>query len=184
MEGKENQFIGGVRVQIVELSIFWTVVIDILAWAAFHIIISFWMAIMSYDRFNRDSFLYRITNWEKSFQPWERIFYVKKWKHFIPDGTKIIQIGFEKKRLTSIDKDYLKRFIVESKRAELTHWLSILPSIFFFLWNPFWAGWVMVAYALIFNGPIIIAQRYNRQRLERVVARKRKTKASIEKMVV
>lgn len=170
--------------QLVQLSIFWTVVVDIVAWALFHTIISLSMAAVPSSKFNRDHSLYRIRGWEKSLQPWERFFLVKKWKHLIPDGTKIIQIGFEKKRLISMDSEYLKRFIIESKRAELTHWLSIIPAIFFFLWNPLWAGGVMVAYAVLFNGPIIIVQRYNRYRLEKIVARKRKNTPLKEKVFI
>jgi glycosyl-4,4'-diaponeurosporenoate acyltransferase len=35
----------------------------------------------------------------------------------------------------------------------------------FFIWNPLWAGWVMVVYATLVNFPCIISQRYNRARL-------------------
>jgi hypothetical protein len=57
------------------------------------------------------------------------------------------------------------------------HWLTPFPLFplwwvwlcgwLFFLWNPPWAGWVMVVYATFANFPRIIAQRYNRIRLRR-----------------
>ncbi|WP_367619250.1 hypothetical protein [Planococcus shenhongbingii] len=34
-------------------------------------------------------------------------------------------------------RDDLKVFAAETKRAELTHWLSIIPAPLLFLWNPF-----------------------------------------------
>jgi len=68
--------------------------------------------------------------------------------------------------------NYLETLSLKQKRVEPTQWLSILPSFLFFLWNPVWAGWIMVIYALLFNVPIILVQRYNRPRLERVLNRK------------
>lgn len=59
--------------------------------------------------------------------------------------------------------------MIETQRAELTHWFLIPPAFLFFLWNPAWAGWVMVIYALVVNLPFIMIQRYNRPRLERVL---------------
>jgi glycosyl-4,4'-diaponeurosporenoate acyltransferase len=39
----------------------------------------------------------------------------------------------------------------------------------FFTWNPPWACWVMVGYAIFANAPCIIAQRYNRLILTKLV---------------
>jgi glycosyl-4,4'-diaponeurosporenoate acyltransferase len=41
----------------------------------------------------------------------------------------------------------------------------------FFIWNPLWACFVMVAYALAANVPFIIVQRYNQLVLTRICAR-------------
>ena len=66
------------------------------------------------------------------------------------------------------DEESIKRFILETRRAELTHWLSIVPAPLFFIWNPPWAGWLMVGYAVVVNAPFILIQRYNRPRLEKI----------------
>ena len=166
--------------QIIDLPIFWTLFIDIGAWAFFHMVISLSMATIPVTYFEKDNSLYKLRMWEKSGQLWEQLFSVRKWKHLIPDGTKVIQKGFEKNVLASNDQHYLDMFVIETRRAELTHWLSILPAGLFFLWNPAWAGWIMVVYALLFNLPIIIVQRYNRPRIERFLDRKRKTRATKE----
>jgi glycosyl-4,4'-diaponeurosporenoate acyltransferase len=47
--------------------------------------------------------------------------------------------------------------------------LAVSPL--FLLWNPWWLGLVMIAYAVVANGPCILIQRYNRGRLVRVLAR-------------
>ena len=158
--------------QLIEMSAGWTLTIDVFAWAFFHILISFLMERVPASYFRQDSFFLHSLLWEDNGEIWERLFRVKRWKHLIMDGTIIIQKGFEKKRLASNKREYLERFLQESRRAELTHWISILPAPLFFLWNPVWAGWIMIAYACLFNGPIIIAQRYNRPRLIKILQRK------------
>ena len=100
------------------------------------------------------------------------MFRIRQWKDKLPDGTVIAKKGFDKSRLAQQQKDYLEKFVIETRRAELTHWLLMVPAPFFFLWNPAWAGWVMIVYALLANCPFIMIQRYNRPRLERVLRKK------------
>ena len=76
---------------------------------------------------------------------------------------------YNKQHLHGIKQADLTIFAAETKRAELTHWLTIVPAPVFFLWNPVWAGWVIIAYALIANLPFIITQRYNRGRIESIL---------------
>ncbi len=40
---------------------------------------------------------------------------------------------------------YLERFARETCRAEVTHLLTMLWAPVFFLWNPVWVGWLMIA---------------------------------------
>ena len=64
-------------------------------------------------------------------------------------------------------------FLQETCRAELTHWVILLFGPFFFLWNPLWVGFLMIAYAIIENLPLVMAQRYNRIRLLRLLDREK-----------
>ena len=73
--------------------------------------------------------------------------------------------------LTGTDPDYLRRFIRETWRGELCHWLAIGGAPVFLLWNPWWGDLIIVAYALAANLPCILAQRYNRARFQRLLAR-------------
>ncbi|WP_337102155.1 glycosyl-4,4'-diaponeurosporenoate acyltransferase [Paenibacillus sp. YIM B09110] len=159
--------------RMIELSITMTVLVDFAAWFVIHLAVS-WCTLKLPQRFFAvDNFLFRIRNWETSGKLWHDVFRIKAWKHHIPDGTLFLKYGFNKSRLSGRDKASMLTFIRESRRAELTHWLSIAPAVLFFLWNPAWAGWLMVLYAVVFNLPIIIAQRYNRPRFQRMVDRKR-----------
>lgn len=158
--------------QLIEFPMIWTIIIDSFAWAFFQISISFFTLSLTEGYFQKQSFIYPARKWENDGQFWQTHFDIKKWAKVIPDGTRILKSGFYKKQLQQKGTNYLELFILETKRAELTHWLSILPSGLFFLWNPVWIGWIMVVYAFLFNVPIILVQRYNRPRLERVLNRK------------
>jgi glycosyl-4,4'-diaponeurosporenoate acyltransferase len=79
--------------------------------------------------------------------------------------------GFSMGRIRSGEAAHLQRWVAETCRAELCHWLAILPAFLFFLWNPVWLGVVMVLYAIAFNAVPIVAQRYNRPRLLALLGR-------------
>lgn len=153
----------------VSLPILWTVVIDIFAWALFHIMIAVLCLKLPREFFMQDRIWFRLFVWEESGKLWQRLFRVKSWKGRLIDGTVILRRGYEKKALHGISIADLKVFAAETKRAELTHWLSIVPAPVFFIWNPVWAGWVMILYAVMFNLPFIIVQRYNRGRIEAII---------------
>lgn len=159
---------------LVSLPAIWVIMIDAVAWTFFHLFISFICMRLPLTFFLKDHAWFRISSWEKSGELWQRLFRVKQWKGLIIDGTVIFKRGYSKKQLPGRRRGELKVFAAETKRAELTHWLSILPAPLFFLWNPFWAGWAMIAYAVVFNLPIIIAQRYNRGRIIAIISNERR----------
>ena len=116
--------------------------------------------------------MYIQRNWEDGGKIYQRILKVKKWKEFLPDGAEFSNNkGFPKRHLKSRTPDYLKVFLVETCRAELTHWITMLFAPLFFFWNFFSVGWIMILYALITNMPFIIVQRYNRFRLIRILSK-------------
>lgn len=51
------------------------------------------------------------------------------------------------------------------------------PAFLFFIWNPLWAGFIMIAYAILANLPFILTQRYNRPRLQRLLQLKQQREA-------
>lgn len=154
---------------VLELPVVFTVIIDIVAWFIIHMGCAY-MTLKMPDRwFEGDGFIYRRRAWERSGQIWQNLFRVRAWKDRLPDGAAFFSQGFPKKRLLSKDPAYLAAFIRETRRAELTHWIAMPPALLFFLWNPVPVGWIMIAYALAANAPCIMAQRYNRARLQPIL---------------
>lgn len=72
--------------------------------------------------------------------------------------------GYKKRELDNFSEENLVRFLRESCRAELTHWLVILPFWVFGFFLTATETWVMLLYGLLANLPCIIVQRYNRPR--------------------
>ncbi len=158
------------------------VLLNIAAWAFFHVLIALLCFAIPLAFFVKPYSWFRIWGWERQGELWSRWFLVKGWKGRLLDGSLILKRGYAKRTLPGTSLEDLGIFAAETKRAELTHWLSILPAPLFFLWNPAWAGWVMVLYAVLFNLPFIVAQRYNRARIERILKRTMKAKEELTAM--
>ncbi|MGM0827837.1 MAG: hypothetical protein ACQEU4_06445 [Bacillota bacterium] len=60
-------------------------------------------------------------------------------------------------------------FFHELNRAELSHWLQMIPAPFFYILNSEVESWVMFLYGILFNLPLILVQRYNRMRIVKIV---------------
>lgn len=122
--------------------------------------------------FAHDRFLFRTRRWEQGGEFWQTLFRVRSWKHLLPDGAKVFRNGFAKRHLRACDSAFLQTFILESRRAELTHWIVLPFTALFFLFNPPIGSLISIAYALAANAPCIIAQRFNRPRIQRVLDRR------------
>jgi glycosyl-4,4'-diaponeurosporenoate acyltransferase len=133
-----------------------------------HLGISYICVKLPISFFKKDNWLFRIKKWEHRGRIYNNIFKIRKWKNAVPDGGGLFKGGFPKRYLESNDPKYISTFYDETKRAELTHWLSILPAPVFFLWNVWWVGIIMIVYSLIVNMPCILLQRYNRARLSNI----------------
>jgi len=145
----------------------WTLIlIDIAAWGAIHLGAAYLFIQIPLRRFNENAWWSRCRSWEKQGRFYERLFFIRFWKSRLPDGARLFRGGFAKKQLAAPTAAYLDDFVKATCRAELTHYTVIALSPLFFLWNPVWVGWIMIAYALTANLPCIIAQRYNRPRLQ------------------
>lgn len=118
---------------------------------------------------------------ERFFAPWpmerggrlyEETLRIRRWKGKLPEAGAVFAGGFDKRNLQRRDPAYLRTYIRETKRAELAHWLALAPTPLFVRYNPLLIAVCMPVYALATNGPCIAAQRYNRLRLTRVLARR------------
>ena len=142
------------------------ILVNIIAWGFFHFFISYLCFKIPLNFFLEEDRFFKKKKWEQSGEMWQKLLLVKKWKGFLIDGSSIVKKSYNKSHLHGKKKNDLMVFAAETKRAELTHLLLILPAPLFFLWNPVWAGWIMIIYALLANLPFIIVQRYNRARIE------------------
>lgn len=150
----------------------WIWTANILGWPLVHIAISFVALRAPAYLFAEDNWLTAPRRWEQDGYLYRTWLGVRKWKSFLPDGAPWLR-GMPKKKLHARDSISLEQFLRETRRAEWAHWcmFSFLP--FFFLWNPPWARLIMTAYATAANLPCIVAQRYNRVALDRVLRSRR-----------
>ena len=158
--------------RLIHLPTFWTIVIDFIAWFIIHMGVVLLIIHIPSKVFNLEGWLYRTRRWEKSGDIYTKIFKIRKWKEYLPDGLKLLKYkNFPKKHLDEKNGLYFSSFLQETCRAELTHWIIMLFGPLFFLWNKPGVGLIMIFYALIENLPLIMAQRYNRIRFKRVLGK-------------
>lgn len=153
---------------VIQLPVLWLIAVNVLAWLFIHMGVAWLGTQLPYTWFRADSFACRIRAWERRSRVYERVFGIRSWKDRLPDGAALFRGGFRKRSFNARDPEYIERFIRETCRGEVVHWVVMASALLFFLWNPWWAGLIMVAYGIIANLPCILAQRYNRARLLRL----------------
>jgi glycosyl-4,4'-diaponeurosporenoate acyltransferase len=158
------------RLRVLQLPRPWMIVLDVVAWAAWSATAGLVAHRMPVSRLGHDKWWFHLRPAERSGRLYERL-RIKRWKDALPEAGALFRGGFSKRRVTRHDREYLERFVIETRRAELAHWpiLAIGPT--FFLWMPWWLALAMLGYAVIANVPCILVQRYNRARLERMLGR-------------
>ena len=126
-----------------------------------------WISLLLPDRWLEPELpLWRARRWEQDGRFYERVFRIRSWKRLLPDGGALWKKhGYQKRNLTNYSEENMRRFLIESARGELMHWLAISPFWVFGLFAPGYVVWIMLAYALAANLPCILAQRYNRPRV-------------------
>ena len=162
MVGKDVKFV------LIELPSGWVMALNVAGWPIIQLGLAWAFMRTPVTRFNPPA----SRPWERGGRCYERVFGIKRWKDWLPDAARWFGGGFAKGALAGTDPDYLRRFIVETWRGELCHWCALGCAPVFFLWNPWWADLIMVSYAVLANLPCILAQRYNRLRLWRLLARR------------
>jgi glycosyl-4,4'-diaponeurosporenoate acyltransferase len=159
-------------VPLIDLPLGWAVGLDVLVWAVAGFVAGYLAYRTSVARLSRDGVLTRLRSFEHDGRWYERRLRIKSWKDRLPEAGAFFAGGFSKRSLRASDPDTLERFVAETRRAERTHWWLVALGPVFFLWNPWWLALVMVAYAVVANLPCLLVQRYNRARLQRVLARR------------
>jgi glycosyl-4,4'-diaponeurosporenoate acyltransferase len=160
--------------RIIDLPLGWTVVLDTAAWAVVGVAVGYGMHRVPAARLAHDGPLTRLRPFEADGRWYERRLHIKTWKARLPEAGALFEGGFSKRALDDSSLDHLERFVVETRRAELTHWLVLAAGVPFVLWNPPGLLAVMWLYAVVANVPCLLIQRYNRARLTRVLDRARR----------
>lgn len=150
------------------------VVVDVVAWAVVGTAIGFGLHKVRAERFADDSWLTRLRGFESDGRWYEDHLHIKAWKSRLPEAGALFKDGFSKRSLAAGSQDHLARFVLETRRAELTHWGVLAVAPFFALWNPWGLTLVMWVYAMLANVPCVLIQRYNRARLLRILAKGRR----------
>ncbi len=110
----------------------------------------------------------RQRRWERGGRTYER-FGIRRWKSHLPDAGALFA-GRAKRHLPGLGAAALAAFAVETRRAELVHWASAAVVVAFPLWNPAPLAAVAAVLWVAGNLPCIAAQRYNRARIQRLLA--------------
>jgi len=153
------------------MNLFWIILINSVAWFLVIFIPGALIQKIPLPCFREDQFLFRIRSWEREGRVYLGLG-IRRWKEHLPDGAGIFDDGFRKKKIRGTDPLYFKRFVLETCRAELVHWVIIALIPLFFLWNPLEVAVWMIPFGLAVNLPCLIAQRYNRPRLQRMARRR------------
>jgi glycosyl-4,4'-diaponeurosporenoate acyltransferase len=159
--------------QIVFFAPLQTFLLDVVAWIFFHLGIGFCSSKIPIGKFDPDQRFFQTFPWEKGGAIYQKLFRVRSWKKFIPQGSALYKNAFSLQHLTTKDPAYLERWLRESIRAEFCHWVMILPGFFFVMWNDVVGSWLVMAYALITNLVPIVLQRFNRPRMRRMLLQAR-----------
>ncbi len=158
--------------QIIFLSPLKTIILCFVMWFIIEVTIGFICTKIPEKYFSINKFYFKTYHWEKKGRIYDDIFKVKKWKKHLIDGAALFKNGYRKKHITDMSTENLEKFIIESCRAELVHVLCILPFFVFGFFTAFPIVLYMLIYALIINVPCILAQRYNRPRIYKILRRK------------
>jgi glycosyl-4,4'-diaponeurosporenoate acyltransferase len=138
-------------------------------WALAHSASGYLAHRMPVSRLDRDPPLLRLTRWERDGRVYDRI-RIRRWKDRLPEAGALFAGGLSKRAIPSRHDGGVERFAIETRRAELAHWMSLIPLPLCALWNPPAVVALMTVYGFSVNAPFILVQRYNRARCQRVLA--------------
>lgn len=154
---------------LIELSIAWTTALNIIAWTVIQFGLAWSFLQLPVIRFDHNNRCARPKTWERDGRFYEQVFAIKRWKNRLPDAARWFRGGFAKANLPTATPEYLERFLRETWRGELVHWLALLTLPLFCIWNPWWGVLINAAVAVALNVPCLLALRYNRARFQRLL---------------
>jgi len=149
-----------------------TIVVDVVAWGAFHAATGYAAHRLDDTRLSRDGWLLRARPFEDRGRWYRRRLRIHRWKDRLPEAGALFRGGLSKRQLPAYDVAGLQLFARETRRAELGHWWALACGPVFVLWNPPLAAALLIAYGVAVNLPFVAIQRYNRFRIEAMLERR------------
>ena len=147
-----------------------TLAVDAAVWCAVQVGAGYLVHRLPGPWLDNDHGVLRERSWERGGRFYREHLGVARWKPWLPEGGAVFRGGVDKRSLRGATTEHLEHYRRETRRAEMGHWLALVPLPLFGLWNPPRLWPAMAAYAVAVNGPCIVSQRYNRLRLSRVLA--------------
>jgi glycosyl-4,4'-diaponeurosporenoate acyltransferase len=166
---------------LIEVSIAWVTALNVIAWLVIQFGLAWGFTQLAAQRFNYGGIVARPKVWERNGRFYETALGIKRWKDRLPDASSMFRGGFAKANLQTATPEYVERFLQETWRGEIVHWLALLALPLFAIWNPWWGVLVNAAVALAVNFPCILALRYNRARLQRLLTAQTKREISCQR---
>lgn len=123
-------------------------------------------------RFAHDTWLSRPRRFEDGGRWYQRRLRIRAWKDRLPEKGDLFRDGFSKRHLISRSDAHLERFVAETRRAEYVHWSNLVAGPVFLVWCAPLLGACMVGFGVVAHLPFIAVQRYNRERLLTILARR------------
>lgn len=150
----------------------WAVAASSFTWFVVSAAVGKWASRLPAERLTRTGPITTLRRWEQNGYIWQRALRVARWKDRVPEAGGLFAGGYPKRRVRSRETSDLEHFRSETIRAERVHWLILASTPIHLLWcRPIVAAG-MVAFGVLFTVPFIVIQRYNRGRLERLLARR------------
>ena len=149
----------------------WVWAANLCGWPILQIGIAYWILRRPATLYQSDSWLTRSRPWEGDGSVYRKLLLVHRWKRYLPEGAVWLNRPRDQ-RLILTNRSDIPRFLAETRRAERAHWYMLFCTPLFFLWNPLWACAVMALYGVLTNLPCILAQRFNRLRVQQAMNRR------------
>lgn len=152
------------------------VILIILIWTFTPLASALFVRIMPERCSDPDGWLFRTRAWERDGHIYQQVFRIKSWKEKLPDGGALFKGGYSRKRLDSSRAEAIQEHLKWNTRGELSHWINLLPLLASPIFLEADLCFLILIYAVITNLPCLIAYRYNRPRIRRILQRKREMK--------
>lgn len=173
MEGTHDRHVPtATLIMVVQLSDRVAVVVSCVAWVVIGVVSGYLLVRLPVERFAVDTWLTRPRAFEDSGRWYQRRLRIRRWKDRLPEKGDMFRDGFSKRHLVDRSDAHLERFVAETRRAEWVHWCNLGSGPLFLLWCTPLLGTAMVAFGVVAHLPFIVVQRFNRQRLTRVLDRR------------